>query len=64
MENTIFCANCGKEYQFDPLMGYGCLVFTDDRQVPRIILGAWCNEACLNKWTDTPEGKDLLAPRL
>lgn len=60
----ISCDNCGKEYQYDSFHGYGCLVLTDDRQVPRTILGAWCDETCLNQWLDTPEAKDLLAPGL
>jgi hypothetical protein len=56
------CDNCGKEYRYDPLMGWGCLVLLDQRNIPNTILGSWCDEACLNEWLDTPEAKSLLAP--
>lgn len=61
---NIACANCGKEYQYDPLMGHGCLVLTDEREIPHTILGTWCDESCLNRWLDTSEAKDLLSPGL
>ena len=59
---NLQCASCDQEYQYDPLMGYGCLILLDQRQIPHTILGAWCDESCLNQWLDTSEAKDLLAP--
>lgn len=60
----LHCDNCGEEYQYDPLAGYGCLVLLDQREVPHRVLGVWCNEACLNEWLDTPEAAKWLAPGL
>jgi len=56
------CNSCNQEYRYDPLMGWGCIVLLDQRNIPNAILGAWCDEDCLNHWLDTPEAKDLLAP--
>ena len=58
----IQCATCEQEYQYDPIMGYDCLILLDQREIPHTILGAWCDEVCLNRWLDTSEAKDLLAP--
>lgn len=56
------CSHCGEIYRYDPVMGWGCLVLLDQRQAPHSILGAWCDEDCLNRWLDSAEAKDLLAP--
>ena len=41
------CDSCGKEHRYDPLMGWGCIVLLDQTVIPNKILGAWCNEQCL-----------------
>ena len=56
---TVKCANCGEEYAYDQIMGYECLVLVDGRDRPNLTIGAWCNEACLSHWLDSPESKAL-----
>lgn len=56
------CCNCRKRWAYDPVMGWGCFVLLDQRQVPHGILGAWCDKVCLNRWLDSAEAKELLAP--
>ena len=51
------CSNCGEGYRYDPLMGWGCLVLLNQKNIPNTILGAWCDEFCLLQWLDTPEEK-------
>ena len=41
------CETCGKEYRYDYVMGWGCIVMLDQTVIPNKILGAWCNEQCL-----------------
>ena len=45
----VTCANCGKAYEFDRVMGYGCLVLVDGRETPSPIR-AWCDWACFGLW--------------
>ena len=58
------CSNCGKEHQYDPMAGWGCMVLTDESSAPASILGIWCDQECLNQWLDTHDAKLLLAPGL
>ena len=56
----IKCLECDKEYQYDPLTGWGCLYLTDDRGEPQVILGAWCDKTCFGKWLDNSEARKSL----
>ncbi len=52
----LHCDNldCGKEYKYDRVMGWGCLVLMDERAIPHEVLGAWCDGACLTQWLEGP----------
>ena len=55
---TLKCETCGKEHAYDQVMGYDCLVLVDGRDRPNTAW-AWCDEACLNHWLDSPNSKQL-----
>ena len=57
----VKCLECDKEYEYDPVMGWGCLILMDDRDAPKVILGVWCDKTCLGKWLNKPEARNSLA---
>lgn len=56
----VNCLECGKEYEYDPVAGWGCLILTDERNAPTVILGIWYNKTCLNQWLSKPKAKESL----
>ena len=56
------CSICAEKHKYDRVMGWGCLVLLDDREIPHTVIGAWCSESCLVDWLETKEAKALLAP--
>lgn len=63
-EKVYICDTCGEEYYEDNWGLAGCLVLTDERGQPAQVIGVWCNEACLNKWLDKPDGIKFLNPSM
>jgi len=55
----VQCSSCGQEHAYDQATGYECLVLVDGRDRPNLVIGAWCDEACLNHWLDSPDAKQL-----
>lgn len=56
------CETCREEHEENNFGKAGCLVLRDEReQVPAV--WAWCNEACLGEWLDSPEARELF-PRM
>ncbi|GAH18063.1 unnamed protein product [marine sediment metagenome] len=55
----VQCSSCGEKHTYDRVTGYECLVLIDGRDRPNLVIGAWCNEACLNDWLDSPAAKVL-----
>ena len=55
----VKCLACGKTYKWDTVMGWGCLTLMDDRFLPANLWGVWCDEACFNRWLDSPQRADL-----
>lgn len=57
---NVKCLECGKEFEYDPYMGWGCLTLMDDRNAPKVIVGAWCDKTCLGKWFNKAEARKSL----
>ena len=55
----VECSTCGEKHTYDQVTGYGCLVLVDGRDRPNLVIGAWCDEACLSHWLDSPDAKQL-----
>jgi hypothetical protein len=55
----VVCDTCGTEHTYDPVMNYDCLILIDGRNLPNMIIGAWCDEGCFNDWLDSPDAKKL-----
>lgn len=53
------CLTCGKEHDWDTVMGWDCLVLKDDRSQPWVIWGAWCDEGCFSTWFHTHNPSQL-----
>jgi len=56
----VRCLQCGEEYEYDPVAGWGCLILTDERNAPTVILGVWCSNSCLNEWLNKPQARRSL----
>jgi len=56
---TVQCSTCGREHTYDQVTSYECLVLVDGRDRPNLVIGAWCDEACLSHWLDSPDAKQL-----
>ena len=55
---TLNCATCGEEHEFENPTGYDCLILMDGREAPVRII-AWCDESCFNQWLGSPAAREL-----